>query len=377
MNKKIKLFLSYADEDIVRVEELYERLKAFGFEPWIAKRDIIPGERWEYAISKAARQSDFILICVSQPSAIKRGYVQKEIRDALDLWKEKLEDDIFLIPVRFDAVQIPNALAPFQWVDLFEDKGFERLCEAIRAGAFRKQSSCASATSGEINTLPIKFVESVDGPPQFSIDFEYPEFQGRDTSVLNQINARIEGFVLDQVHNFRRHRPDTIISSHHSLEKVPSNAYDLYGAHTITLLTSHLVSIRFHVGTYEAGWAHPHNWIRTFNFLLTPPIELTLGALLNQDTNYLNILSSICTSDLTKQAIDDGYEYSDTILRGAAPDAENFKEFNLTKDALIISFQDYAVGPHAWSLRQVSIPIRHLREKLSNHCTLFALLTPA
>ena len=33
-------------------------------------------------------------------SVNQRGFLQSEIRQALEVWKEKLPDDIYLIPVR-------------------------------------------------------------------------------------------------------------------------------------------------------------------------------------------------------------------------------------------------------------------------------------
>jgi hypothetical protein len=63
------------------------------------KKDILPGERWKSSIRKAVRDSDFFLACLSANSINKRGWIQKEIKDALDIWQEKLEDDIYLIPV--------------------------------------------------------------------------------------------------------------------------------------------------------------------------------------------------------------------------------------------------------------------------------------
>jgi len=66
----------------------------------------------------------------------KRGFVQREIRQALDLWQEKLEEDIYLIPVRFDDCVVPAALAGFQWVDVFDfsEEALQRLLHALRKG---------------------------------------------------------------------------------------------------------------------------------------------------------------------------------------------------------------------------------------------------
>ncbi len=94
-----KIFLSYAHDNEVEVEKLYDMLSERGFNPWMAKRDIFPGEKWKLTIQKALRSSDFFLACLSNKSVNRRGYVQVEIREALELLQEKLENDIYLIPV--------------------------------------------------------------------------------------------------------------------------------------------------------------------------------------------------------------------------------------------------------------------------------------
>jgi tetratricopeptide (TPR) repeat protein len=133
-----RIFLSYAREDKEKVESLYQKLSDAGFKPWMDTRDILPGERWQTSIRKAIRHSDFFLVCLSKSSAGKRGWVQREIREALDIWQEMLDSDIYLIPVRLEDCEAPDRLRDFQWVDLFEEDGWTRLVRAIQAGMERR-----------------------------------------------------------------------------------------------------------------------------------------------------------------------------------------------------------------------------------------------
>lgn len=132
-----KIFLSYASEDKAHVEQLYQKLLDARFKPWMDTKDILPGERWEYSINKAIRVSDFFIVCLSTNSVSKRGFLQKEIKNALNIWQEKLEADIYLIPVRLEKCEVPDSLKVFQWVDLFEDDWFSKLVKAINAGLER------------------------------------------------------------------------------------------------------------------------------------------------------------------------------------------------------------------------------------------------
>jgi hypothetical protein len=136
---KRQIFLCYAQEDEEKANHLYQELFDAGFKPWMDKKDILPGEQWEFCIPRAIRRSDFFLACLSANSVTKRGYLQKEIKEALDIWDEMLEDDIYLIPVRLEDCEVPERLHDFQWVNLFEEDGWTRLVKAIRIGVKRRE----------------------------------------------------------------------------------------------------------------------------------------------------------------------------------------------------------------------------------------------
>ena len=139
MEPTTRIFLSYASADREAVSNLYERLSAEGFEPWMDIENLLPGQSWRSEIRRAIQKSDFILACLSKKSVNTKGYVQQEIMHALDIWQEKLETDIFLIPVRLEECRVPDSLADFHWVDLFNADGWERLLRAIRIGLERRQ----------------------------------------------------------------------------------------------------------------------------------------------------------------------------------------------------------------------------------------------
>ena len=61
--------------------------------------------------------------------------MQKEIKFALDVVDEKPEGVIFIIPVRLEEVLVPLRLRPWQWVNLFQDRGYEKLLLVLRLRA--------------------------------------------------------------------------------------------------------------------------------------------------------------------------------------------------------------------------------------------------
>ncbi|HSS49111.1 MAG TPA: toll/interleukin-1 receptor domain-containing protein [Thermoanaerobaculia bacterium] len=133
-----QIFLSYTNSDADRVEKIYQRLSTEGFKPWMDKKDILPGEEWRRKLKHEIRRSTFFLACLSAGSLSRRGILQMEIKTALKVWEQMLSTDIYLIPLRLEACEVPVTLAEFQRVDLFEQDGWQRLLEAIRTGMERR-----------------------------------------------------------------------------------------------------------------------------------------------------------------------------------------------------------------------------------------------
>ena len=132
---RARVFLSYAKPDQPAVALLYDMLAAAGYRPWMGEKSIVGGMKWEFAIRDAIRESDFFVVCLSQKSVVRRSFFQKEIRMALKVFDEMLEDDIYLIPLRLEDCDITHPLLEHvQWVDMFGELGFQRLVQSIREG---------------------------------------------------------------------------------------------------------------------------------------------------------------------------------------------------------------------------------------------------
>lgn len=127
-----QVFLSYASEDRVIVQSLYERLTSAGYRPWMDKMDILPGQDWMESIRSAIKRSDFFLACLSPNSINKQGVLQEELKLAMEIWREMKKKDIYLIPVRFTDCDVPSNINHLQWVDLFQPDGFPKLEKSLR-----------------------------------------------------------------------------------------------------------------------------------------------------------------------------------------------------------------------------------------------------
>lgn len=133
------IFLCHASEDKSEIRRIYSRLFNEGFKPWFDEINLLPGQKWDKEIRRAVRKCDAILVCLSKNSINKKGYVQKEIKFALDVADEQPEDVIFLIPARLEECSVPDRLTEYQWVDLFHANGYSKLLASLN---LVKEANC-------------------------------------------------------------------------------------------------------------------------------------------------------------------------------------------------------------------------------------------
>ena len=127
-----RVFLCHSKDDKAKVRELYHRLVADGFDAWLDEEKLMPGQDWDLEIRKAVRESDAVIVCVSNSSVTRAGYVQKELSFALDVADEQPEGTIFIIPARLEDCQIPTRINKWHWVNLFESNGYEKLKVSLK-----------------------------------------------------------------------------------------------------------------------------------------------------------------------------------------------------------------------------------------------------
>jgi pSer/pThr/pTyr-binding forkhead associated (FHA) protein len=107
----VQVFLCHSHGDKEAVRDLNRRLRADGFTPWLDEEELVGGQDWKLEIRKAIAKSKIVLACLSESSVTKRGFVQTEIKFALDVADEQPEGQIYLIPVRLESCDVPERLS--------------------------------------------------------------------------------------------------------------------------------------------------------------------------------------------------------------------------------------------------------------------------
>jgi hypothetical protein len=131
----VKAFLCHSSGDKPEVKRLYKSLKDVGHDPWLDVVSLLPGQDWDAEIKKAVKNAHVVIVCLSHSSVSKTGYVQKEIKFALDVADEQPEGTIYIIPARLDDCPVPDRLAKWYWVDLFDQDGYEKLLASLKKRA--------------------------------------------------------------------------------------------------------------------------------------------------------------------------------------------------------------------------------------------------
>jgi hypothetical protein len=111
--------------------------------------------------------------------------------------------------------------------------------------------------------------------------------------------------------------------------------------------------------------AHPNAYFRSFVYDLKSGNGLELGDIFTPGTNYYQILSTISRKKLPAViALSEGSKRSDVDLgymnRGTTADADNFQNWYIEGNSLMLVFPPYQVAPYSAGEQLVTIPFSEL-----------------
>jgi GAF domain-containing protein/ActR/RegA family two-component response regulator len=134
----LKVFLCYSKQDKDKVSLVYEKLNEQKYiEPFLDDYNILGGLPWEQEIERQVKNSDVVIVCLSEKSLTRDGYIHKELKVALDTAERKPEGTIYIIPLRLENCKVPDRLSRWQWIDYFDEsgQGFHKLMQSLRKRA--------------------------------------------------------------------------------------------------------------------------------------------------------------------------------------------------------------------------------------------------
>ena len=153
-----EIFLSYAHEDIGMAKQIYQDLKRYGLDIWFDTESLAVGQLWENAILDAIEESDCFIAVLSSNSMTKKGYVQKELKTALNVIDLFPEDKIYIMPVRINDCLVKNRkLKRYHWIDIFPESeyksGFKKILQVVSPGTFIIRHEPIELSSANVNEM--------------------------------------------------------------------------------------------------------------------------------------------------------------------------------------------------------------------------------
>jgi len=207
--------------------------------------------------------------------------------------------------------------------------------------------------SQAVNMQSIPFSEAGNAPV-YTINAQIPSLQNSDDSRVTTLNAYLNQIVQDEISFFK----NDVLSFASDPPISAGSSFDLQ--YSIIGQRADIWSIKFDIFFYADGAAHPAHYSKTLNYDLSNGREIALNELFLSDSNYLQVISDICKSDLLIRDI--GF---DSAPQGADPLAENYQHWNISNEGLVITFDEYQVAAYAAGPQSVVIPFSAL-QSISN-----------
>lgn len=200
----------------------------------------------------------------------------------------------------------------------------------------------------ELKLISEPYEEKNETPP-FTITAQIPQLTGSNDPRVQALNQQLKGLVMKQVDAFRQ-------SFLQNTAPTVSNGSTLDVTYTLVSQRNDLWSFQFRFSFYSDGAAHPGQNNMTLNYDLARGKELSLADLFLANSNYLEVISNYCITQLSKQPF-----FDSTSVAGAQPTLENYRNWNIHPDGLLITFDEYQVAPYAAGPQTVTMPYSELQ----------------
>jgi hypothetical protein len=204
-----------------------------------------------------------------------------------------------------------------------------------------------------------KSIKETNKKLKYEINAEFPQLTGLLSSGIEKFNNEASRLAARQVSEFRKNMAEP--SDVEADSSLPDSTLDI--GYTVALATDELISVQFDVGSYYRGAAHPNSHSIVLNFDVKNGKTLKLADLFKPGSKYLEALSVYAIKDLKQQSkAKDGALDDESIQSGAAPTAQNYDSWTITKKGLGITFDAYQVGPYVAGPQYVLVPYSALKD---------------
>jgi len=206
--------------------------------------------------------------------------------------------------------------------------------------------------------LVSKQVKESNKKLMYEISAQYPQLSGGNNPNFEKFNQVARGLVTKEVAGFKK-----AMTPEESEEPPPEGSMgsDLTISYEVALAQDDVISIKYLVGSYYQGAAHPNTGSQVINFDLRNGKQLKLSDLFKPGSKYLPAIAGYCTAELKKNKD----LPADQIDSGASASAKNYQSWTITRRGLGITFDAYQVAAYAAGPQYVVVPYSSLKDVIN------------
>lgn len=188
----------------------------------------------------------------------------------------------------------------------------------------------------------------------YDLNAEYPQLAS-DKPESRRFNKWIKNKVLGHANEFKRLADAEQRRKH----KRKPQLWGLGLSYIVYYSNEHLISLRLTHSMMAAGQMHPIAYYETINFDLKKGRQLRAKDIFKR--GYLKSFSSYSRKHLMDHyaIVNDGW-----LKGGTEPTVDNFTNWNLVPDGVLLSFEDYQVGPHSFGQPEFVVPFSAMRDTI-------------
>ncbi|HJP90577.1 MAG TPA: RsiV family protein [Pyrinomonadaceae bacterium] len=201
--------------------------------------------------------------------------------------------------------------------------------------------------------LTSKQIKESNRKLMYEVAAQYPQLIGGNNPNFEKFNEAARASVTKKVAEFKKNMAE----SKDEPKPEGSMGSDIDISYAVALAQDDLISIKFDVGSYYQGAAHPNSFSEVINYDLKNGKQLKLSDLFKPGAKYLQAISAYCIAELKKQL--------DAPEGGAAPVPKNYQSWNITKQGLGINFDSYQVASYAEGPQYVLVPYSKLKDLIN------------
>jgi hypothetical protein len=185
--------------------------------------------------------------------------------------------------------------------------------------------------------------------PNYTIDIHTPVLEGSSDHRVEGFNELMHSIVQEELDGFKDWMAE--------MPTEPVTGGSFLGINFSQVSPpGDLISVKFTIAFYSDGAAHPGQYSRSVTYDLESGAEVSLAELFLPVADYLKVISTFCVSELRSRDIG----FDDQWTSGANPTPENYRNWNVTADGLLITFDPYQVAAYAAGPQDVIISYAEL-----------------